>query len=89
MLQEIERDPPVGIQGNNLAVYEGTGWKPFTSTGDMRELLCEKVFSPGPKGYPARIPASKTAVAVEFDLVEPFVALGKLLNRHAYIGSTK
>ena len=64
-----------------ITVYEGTGWKLFISTGDMRELLCEEVFAPRPKGYSARNPSSKTAVAIEFDLIEPFLALGKLLNR--------
>jgi hypothetical protein len=29
MLKQIERDPSAFIQSHNLAVYKGTGWKPF------------------------------------------------------------
>jgi hypothetical protein len=38
MLQEIERDPPVCIQGDDLAVDNGAGREPFAGTGNVREL---------------------------------------------------
>jgi hypothetical protein len=43
VLQEIERDPSVLIQGDDFAVNQGAGREPFTGTGDLRELLCEEV----------------------------------------------
>ena len=39
MLQEIERDPPVFIQGDDLAVYKGAGREPFTGASNVRELI--------------------------------------------------
>ena len=81
MLEEIEGDPSVFIHGDDLAVYKGARWEPFTRTGDIRELLCEKVFSPGPERHAGRIPSSKTAVAVELDFVEPFLAFGQLVDQ--------
>ena len=89
MLQEIERDPPVCIQGDDLAVNKGAGREPFAGLGDLRELVCEQISPPGPERYHGRIPASKTAVAVELNLVEPFLALGQALTSLAYIGSIK
>ena len=57
--------------------------------GDLRELLCEEVSSPGPEGYPARISASKTAVAVELHFVEPFPPLGQALHQLGIQGLNK
>jgi hypothetical protein len=44
-------------------------------------LLGEEIFFMRPERYSGFISAGKTAIAVKFDLVEPFLALGKLLNR--------
>jgi hypothetical protein len=46
MLEQIERNPRVFIQGHNLTVQKGAGRERFAGTGDMRKLLREKVFSP-------------------------------------------
>src|SRR5215475_9833821 len=86
MLQQIERDLPVFIQGDELAVEKRIYREPLASAGDMRELLCEEISSPGPKSDPFWIPAGKTAVSVELDLVEPFLTLGKFLKRERIHG---
>ena len=49
--------------------------------GDMRELRCEEVSSPGPERHRGEISPSETAVSVELDLVEPFVTLRKFINQ--------
>lgn len=87
MLQEIERDPPVGVQGDDFAVYEGAGWESLAGLSDLRELGCEKISSPGPERYPAGIPPGKTAVAVKLDLVEPSLSFRQVVDRLAYTGS--
>ena len=66
----MKENRPVGIQGDYLAVHKSAGWEPFARLRNVRELFCEKVSPPGPEGYSGRIPASKTAVAVELDFVE-------------------
>ena len=53
----------------------------FTSTGDMRELVCEEVRSPEPERYPGRIPPGKAALAVELYLVEPFLSFRQLVDQ--------
>jgi hypothetical protein len=52
MLQKVERDPPVCIYSDDLAVNNGSGREPFAGVGDLRELACEKVSTPGPERYP-------------------------------------
>jgi hypothetical protein len=59
VLKQIKRDPPVFIQGDDLAVHEGVGGKFFAGAGDMRELLCEEISSPGPERYALGIPPAK------------------------------
>jgi hypothetical protein len=81
MLQKVEREPPPFIQGNDLAVYKRAGRESFTGLGDLWELLCKEVFPPGPECDSARISPGVTAVAVKFNLVEPFLALGETLNQ--------
>ena len=85
-VQEIERDPSAFIQGDDLAVDNGAGREPFAGLSDVRELLGEKVFSPRPEGDAFPISPSKTAVAVEFNFVQPFLSLGKFLNRERIHG---
>ena len=36
---------------------------------DVRELVCEKVSSPGPERHPGRIPTGEAAVAIELYFV--------------------
>src|SRR5262245_11337671 len=81
MLKEIERHPSACIQGHNFAVNKGAWREPFTCTGDLRELSGEEVPSSRPKCYPGRITASKTAVTVELNLVDPLLALGQVLHQ--------
>jgi hypothetical protein len=81
MLEEVERDPPIGIQGDYFAVNKGAGRELLAGMGDIRELLREKVSSPRPERYPRRIASSKTAVAIELDLVEPFLPLRQLVDQ--------
>ena len=81
MLEKVEGDPSVGIQGDDLAVYWGIGWESFTGLGDVRELLCEKVFSPRPEDHSRGIPTSKTAVAVKLNFVEPFFAFRQFVDQ--------
>ena len=81
MLEEIKRCPSAFIQGDDLAVHECVGWEPFTSSGDLWKLLREEGFSSGPERHSRRISTGKTAVPVKFDLVEPFLTMGKFLNR--------
>ena len=61
MLQEIERDPSAFIKDDNLAVYEGAGREPLAGTGNIRELVGEKISSPGPQRNSDVISARKTA----------------------------
>src|SRR5262245_61183521 len=63
----------------DLAVHEGAGREPFTGLGNARELVCEKVSSPRPDGD--GISPSKAAVSVKFDLVEPVLTLGQLVDQ--------
>src|SRR5262249_23257612 len=44
-------------------------------------LLCEKVLSPGPESHSGGISPGKTTVSVELNLVEPFLAVGQLVNQ--------
>src|SRR4029453_11845125 len=81
MLEQIERNPRVFIQGHNLTVQKGAGRERFAGTRNILELFCKKVFSSRPERHSAGISTSKTAVAVKFNLVEPFLALGKFLKR--------
>ena len=74
-MEQIERNPRVFIQGHNLTVQKGAGRERFAGTGDMRKLLREKVFSPGPESHRGGISPGKTAVSVKLNLVEPFLAL--------------
>jgi hypothetical protein len=48
---------------------------------DVRELLGEKVSSPRPENDALPISPGKTPVAVEFHLIEPFLAFWQLLNQ--------
>jgi hypothetical protein len=50
-------------------------------SGDLWELLREEGLSSGPERHSRRISTGKTAVPVKFDLVEPFLTMGKFLNR--------
>jgi hypothetical protein len=81
VLKQIKRDPPVFIQGDDLAVHEGAGGKLFAGAGDMRELLCEEVSSPGPARYALGIPPAKAAVSVELNLLEPFLSFWQLVDQ--------
>jgi hypothetical protein len=74
MLEQIERDPAVLIDGDDLAVQERTGRQPFTCAGDLRELLREQVPPSRPERDAVFIPAGKAAVTIEFHLVKPFIA---------------
>src|SRR5262245_52934478 len=58
----------------------------LAGTGYLRELLGEEIFSTRPERYFGFIPADKTPVAVELDLVEPFLTFGKFLNRESIHG---
>src|SRR5262245_40847590 len=80
MLKEVERDPSAFIQRDDFAVYKGALWELLTGMGDLSELVCEEVFSPGPERYLLCISPGKTAVAVELNLVEPFL-LREVLNQ--------
>src|SRR5262245_11006813 len=86
MLQQIERDPPVFIQGDRSRRREAYLPGAHASAGDMREWFCEEISSPGPKRDRFWIPAGKTAVSVELDLVESFLTLGKFLKRERIHG---
>lgn len=87
MLQEIKRDPSACIQRYDLAVYEGARLECFGRASDMRELVCEQVSAPRPERNASLIPASKTAVAVELNFIEPFPPSGSSSTNLAYIGS--
>ena len=46
MLNQIERDPPVIIDGYNFAIEKRIDWEPFASRGNVRELGGEEISSP-------------------------------------------
>jgi len=48
----------------------------LAGTGYLWKLLGEEIFFTRPERYSGFISAGKTAIAVEFDLVEPFLASG-------------
>src|SRR5262245_34216950 len=81
MLQKVKRYPASFIQGDDFPINECIGREPFTSLGDLWELLREEGFSPGPERYPICISPGKTTVSVELNLVEPFLAVGQALNQ--------
>src|SRR5215510_9380017 len=81
VLKQIERNPSAFTQGDNFAVHKGARWKPFARTGNVRELVCEEISPPRPQSDPTCVYTSQTTVAVKLYLVEPFLALGKFLNR--------
>src|SRR5215813_11368821 len=81
MLQKVKRYPAGFIQGDDFPINECIEREPFTSLGDLRELLREEVFSPGPERYLLCISPGKTAVAIELNLVEPFLTLREVLNQ--------
>ena len=55
----------------------------------MGKLLCEKILSPGPESHSGGISPGKTAVSVELNLVEPFLAVGQALNQPCIHGLDK
>jgi hypothetical protein len=67
---------PLAFEGADLAVHKRAEWEPLAGLGNVRELLCEKVSSPGPERHPGGIPPGKATVSIELNLIEPFVALG-------------
>src|SRR5215475_10461820 len=81
MLQKVKRYPAGFIQGDDFPINECIGREPFTSLGDLWELLREEVFSPGPERYPICIFPGEAAIPVELNLVEPFLAVGQALNQ--------
>ena len=81
MLQKVKRYPAGFIQGDDFPINECIGREPFTSLGDLWELLREEVFSPGLERYPICISPGETTVAVQFDLVQPFLTLREVLNQ--------
>src|SRR5215468_11281060 len=81
MLQKVKRYPAGFIQRHDFPVDERIGRELFAGLGDLWELLREEVFSPGPERYPICISPGETAVAVELNLVEPFLAVGQALNQ--------
>src|SRR5215831_729122 len=81
MLQKVKRYPAGFIQRHDFPINECIGREPFTSLGDLWELLREEVFSPGPERYPICISPGETAIAVELNLVEPFLTLREVLNQ--------
>ena len=60
---------------------ERNGRDVFAGVGNIRELICKELSSPRPERYPCRIPAGKTAVAVELDPIEPFLAFRQLIDQ--------
>jgi hypothetical protein len=52
MLEEVERDSRIGIQGHDFSINKCIGREPFTGTSDLRDLLCEKVSSISTKASP-------------------------------------
>jgi hypothetical protein len=48
MLEEIERDPAVLIDGDNLAVQERPGRQAFACFGDLRKLVRKQIPAPRP-----------------------------------------
>jgi len=81
MLQKVKRYPASFIQGDDFPINECIGREPFTSLGDLWELLREEVFSQGPESHSGGISPGKTTVSVELNLVEPLLAVGQALNR--------
>src|SRR5262249_53209107 len=61
----------------------------LAGTGYLRELLGEEIFFTQPERFSGFIPADKTAVAIELDLVEPLLTFGKFLNRERMHGLDK
>jgi hypothetical protein len=46
MFQKVKRNPPAFIQGYDLPINQRIGRQPFTTSGDLWELLREEIFSP-------------------------------------------
>ena len=44
MLNQIERDPPVIVDGHDFAVEKRVWWEPFAGAGNMRELGGKEIF---------------------------------------------
>jgi len=80
MLEEIERDPAVFVDGHNLTVKQRINWQAFTGAGYVRELRSEDISPTRPEYSAVSVSARQAAVAVKLDLVEPFFALGDVLN---------
>ena len=80
MLEEIERGAPAFVDGDNLTVKQRIDWEAFAGAGDTGELRREEVTPTRPEGYSAFVPASRAAVPVKLDVVEPFLALEDFRN---------
>jgi hypothetical protein len=48
MLEKVERDSPVLIDGHNLAVKQRINWQAFTGAGNMGKLSRENVTATRP-----------------------------------------
>ena len=81
MLQQIKRDPAIGIDRDDLAVDERTGRQSMADFGDRRKLRREIVSSARPQSHTGGVFPGDTAIAVELDLVEPARAFGELADR--------
>ena len=57
VLEKVERDAPVLVDGYNLTVEQCTLWKPSAGTGNVRELRRGEIAPTRPKRYAALVPA--------------------------------
>jgi hypothetical protein len=60
VLNQIERDPPVIVDGHDFAIEKRIGREPFAACRNARELSSEDIPSPLPKSY-AVVPSAGKA----------------------------
>ncbi len=79
MLNKIEGRASARVQRDDFAVNDGIGRKAFARARNIGEVFGKRVAASGPQVHAPGVFAGEAAVAVEFDLVDPFVgAVGQL-----------
>src|SRR5436309_592325 len=72
------------VQGHDLAIDDGIGWKAAQGFCDVRVSLVEVLAIAGVQNRFGACPDAYGAVAIEFDFVGPIRAFGELRNESAF-----
>jgi hypothetical protein len=88
MLQQVERNTPILVDGYDLAGKQCTGRELFTCFGNVRELRRQVIAAPKPQRDSRGVCTSQAAIAVELHFISQSLPFGSCWTSCGYIGST-